>query len=407
AAESKRDRWIEYAFSQAVHHSKRHWLPALRAGKLDFAGVRRGLAAVLGSSGSKGVLEEIRTLVRGGNVEGEARDVLVLTLVAVGEEEDLRTVLNADRPGAGLLRMLKDRERPKFDVMPPLGRALLHPEVEGRIAAVELAAHWKVKELYLPVLKLAGDVKGDAGLRDAALRALGSLGSRETIGILKAAVGAGADLQPAALAAILELDPEEAARGAAVILRKLDDPQKIASILSDFAGREGAPVLLAKELATKRLDPGQAERLRQSWVATGFVDEELGAALDRMAGLDAGPAYDEERVRKLVAAARRGDRERGAEVFRSSQAGCAACHQVGGAGGVIGPDLSAVGSGLLPERIVTEVLWPRQQVKEGYVLSRIITRDGGVQQGYVQASRDEGILLLRDFATNSLHEIPR
>ena len=303
--------------------------------------------------------------------------------------------------------MLKDRERPKFDVMPPLGRALLHPEVEGRIAAVELAAHWKVKELYMPVLRIAGDVKGDAGLRDAALRALGSLGSKDTIGILKSAVGTGADLQPAALAAILELDPEEAARGAAVILRKLENPQKIASILTDFAGREGAPVMLAKELAAKRLDPGQAERLRQSWVATGFVDQELGATLDRMAGLDTGPEYDEERVRKLVAAARRGNRERGAEVFLSSQAGCAACHKVGRTGGVIGPDLSAVGSGLLPERIVTEVLWPRLQVKEGYALSRIITRDGGVQQGYIQASRDEGILLLRDFATNSLHEIAR
>ena len=30
-----------------------------------------------------------------------------------------------------------------------------------------------------------------------------------------------------------------------------------------------------------------------------------------------------------------------------------------------------------------------------------------MQQGYVQASRDEGILLLRDFTTNSLHEIAR
>ncbi len=406
-AESKRDRWIEYAFSQAVHHSKSHWLPALRAGKLDFSGARRGLAAVLGSSGSKGVLEEIRTLVRGGEVEGEAGDALVLTLVAIGEEDDLRTVLNADQPGTSLLRILKDRERPKFDVMPPLGRALLHPELEGRIAAVELAAHWKVKELYAPVLRIAGEVKGDADLRDAALRALGPLGSKETIEILKKHVGPADRIHPAALAAILELDAADAAREAAAILRELKEAGRIAVILTDFAGREGAPALLAKELVSRPLDSGQAERLRQAWVATGFVDRELGAALDRMAGLDVGAAYDEERVRKLVAAARLGDRERGAEVFRSSQAGCAACHQVGGAGGVIGPDLSAVGSGLLPERIVTEVLWPRQQVKEGYVLSRIITRDGGVQQGYVQASRDEGILLLRDFTTNSLHEIAR
>ena len=61
----------------------------------------------------------------------------------------------------------------------------------------------------------------------------------------------------------------------------------------------------------------------------------------------------------------------------------------------------------MPDRIVTEVLWPRQQVKEGYALSRIITRNGQVQQGYIQASRDEGLVLLRDFTTNELHEISR
>lgn len=35
-----------------------------------------------------------------------------------------------------------------------------------------------------------------------------------------------------------------------------------------------------------------------------------------------------------------GDRQRGREVFRSTPAACAVCHQVGGEGGIIGPDLS-------------------------------------------------------------------
>ena len=112
-------------------------------------------------------------------------------------------ILNSDQPGASLLRILKDRERPKFDIMPPLGRALLHPEPEGRIAAVELAAHWGVRELYRPILKVANDVKGDPDLRDAALRALGFLGGKETVVILKSHVGTPGRVQPAALAAIL------------------------------------------------------------------------------------------------------------------------------------------------------------------------------------------------------------
>ena len=407
AAESKRDRWIDYAFSQAVHHSKRHWLPALRAGKLDFSGVRRGLAAVLGSSGSKGVLEEIRKLVSSGEVAGQAREALAITLVAVGTEDDLRAVLQADEPSVGLLRVLQEHDRPEFDVMPPLGRALLHSRTEGRVAAVELAARWKVRELHDALVRIARDSEGPVELREAALRALGSLGNKETIELLKAAVGPPGDIQPAALAAILELDAGEGVRGGAAILQHLKDAGKIAAILSDFAGREGAPALLARELSARAVHPDQAERLRQAWVATGFVDEVLGAALDRLAGLRGGANYDEVRVKELVKAAERGSSERGRVLFASSRAGCAACHRVGEDGGVIGPDLSAVGSGLLPDRIVTEVLWPRQQVKEGYVLSRVIAKDGGVQQGYIQASREEGVLLLRDFATNSLHEIAR
>ena len=55
---------------------------------------------------------------------------------------------------------------------------------------------------------------------------------------------------------------------------------------------------------------------------------------------------------------------------------------------------------------MTEVLWPARQVKEGYSLSRVTTKGGEVLQGYSQASRDDEVLLLRDFATADLHEIP-
>lgn len=407
AAESKRDRWIDYAFSQSVHHSKAHWLPAFREGRLDFASARRGLAAVLGSSGSSGVLEEIRKLVSSGEVKGEARDSLALALVAVGTEDDLRAVLNADAPGASLLEVLKDRERPKFDVVPPLGRALHNPQEETRVAAVELAAHWKVKELYKSVLNLASDDKNEPALQAAAVRALGALGEKQTIERLKEMAGPKGGHRPEALAAILDLDAVEAAESTAIILRSLKDSGEAGVILADFASHEGAPALLAKEFAKKPLDPAQAERLRQAWVATGFVDEALGSALDKMAGVAAVTEFDEAKIVEFVAAAKRGDRARGKTLFNSSQAGCAACHKIGEQGGFIGPDLSAVGTGLLPDRIVTEVLWPRLQVKEGYALSRVVSKEGEVLQGYIQASRDEKKLLLRDFATNALHEIAK
>src|SRR5690606_1854968 len=45
---------------------------------------------------------------------------------------------------------------------------------------------------------------------------------------------------------------------------------------------------------------------------------------------------------------------------------CASCHSMNGKGGNIGPDLSALGRGLSPAEIIVEVLWPAQNIKEGY-----------------------------------------
>ncbi|HBM76974.1 MAG TPA: hypothetical protein DD438_02590 [Verrucomicrobiales bacterium] len=408
AAESKRDRWIEYAFSQAVHHSKRFWLPALRAGQLNFAGVRGGLAAVLGASDSRGVLEEIRKILDGDNVGNEAWDGLALTLAALGGQEDLRVILNSDQISLAVLRAMRERERPSFDVMPPLGRALYHSDLESRIAAVQLAAHWKVKELYEPVLKLAEGEDVDSGLRNVALRSLGSLGERSTVKFLKSQVGSAREVHPSALFSILQLAPEEGTRIAVKLLEELEDREKIMIIFRDFTSREGAPLLLAQALKAAAIEGGQAKRLREAWVSTGLVARDLESVLDELAGTGIVQEYDESVIKRMVSIAQKGSVEQGRKIFHSSQASCSACHKADrGGDSLIGPSLSAVGSGLLPDRIVTEVLWPRRQVKEGYALSRIITRDGDVQQGYIQANRDENLLLLRDFATNSLFEIPR
>ena len=408
AAESKRDRWIEYAFSQAVHHSKRFWLPALRAGQLNFSGVRGGLAAVLGASDSRGVLEEIRKILNGDRIEKEAWDGLALTLAALGEEDDLRVILNSDQISLTLLQAMRERERPGFDVMPPLGRALYHADTERRIAAVELAAHWKVKELYKPVRKFAEARGVDSGLRDVALRSLGALGERSTVEFLKSQVGSAGEVHPSALFSILQLAPEEGTRIAVRILGELEDSETITTIFKDFTSREGAPALLARELESADIKGQQAKRLREAWVSTGLVARDLESVLDDLTGAGSEQKYDESIIKRMVAVAKKGSVEQGRKIFHSSQASCSACHKADRGGeSLIGPNLSAVGSGLLPDRIVTEVLWPRRQVKEGYALSRIITRDGNVQQGYIQANRNEDLLLLRDFATNSLFEIPR
>ncbi len=155
------------------------------------------------------------------------------------------------------------------------------------------------------------------------------------------------------------------------------------------------------------MSPQQGERLRAAWIAAGVVHERLADRIDRIAGVTtAGWEYSERLVAELVAAARAGDPVKGQATFHSASMGCAACHTIGDSGGTIGPDLSALGSGVPPERIVTEVLWPGKQVKEGFSLTRLTLKDDRVVQGYLQKGRDEKLVLLRDFASGEIHEIP-
>jgi hypothetical protein len=72
-AEEPRDRWINYAFAQAVHHTKENWLPAFQRGELDFGDRRRGLTAVLGAVESKHVLDEVRKLLLSNQVDENAQ----------------------------------------------------------------------------------------------------------------------------------------------------------------------------------------------------------------------------------------------------------------------------------------------------------------------------------------------
>lgn len=405
-AEEPRDRWINYAFAQAVHHTKENWLPAFQRGELDFGDRRRGLTAVLGAVESKQVLDEVRKLLLSDQLDENAQMALARALVAVGENRDLQTVFQLGQLDATTIRAIASRKRPEFEVSGFLESLCASKHVEDSLAALELATKWRIRELYQTAMRLARNSQADPQLRSAAMRAMGALGNKETIPLLKVMAGKPATPKPAAIIGLLEVDRTAAANSAADILQGTIQNEAIGKILGAFASREGGGPLLAMELAKRKIDRAQGKRLQDAWIATGFVEETITKALEAIVGWPvAGLKFDEDLVRGMVAAGRKGDRARGEALFKSARAGCVACHKIGNQGGMIGPELSAVGSGVPADRIVTEVLWPARQVKGGYALSRITMKDGGVLQGYLQESRDKKLLLLRDFTGAGLHEV--
>ena len=407
AAEHLRDRWVDYALAQAVHHLRPHWVPAFQNGDLDFGERRKGLALVLGHSDSKGLLEDIRKQLSEGKVDAGERALLIRSLVAVGEDADLAFSLHSAEPDTDLLKALAERDRPEGEFAEPLWRALKHGDAALQAAALELAARWGVRELRDGALQLASRPGAGEELRRAAIRALGTFGGAQPTGLLRAIASERSDaLQSEAIAALARIDLALAAETAAREMHRHPLVARDGTIYRALVGRDGGGTALADALGEREISRRHSTQLRDAWNQTGLVDEAVTRRLDKMCEIEVSAIrFDEGLVRELVAAARTGDRARGEKLFASSRGGCAICHKVGETGGVIGPDLSAVGSGVPPERIVTEVLWPAKQVKDGYSLTRVTMGDGHVMQGYVQAGRDENVLLLRDFATSEIRRL--
>jgi putative heme-binding domain-containing protein len=91
-------------------------------------------------------------------------------------------------------------------------------------------------------------------------------------------------------------------------------------------------------------------------------------------------------------------------VFRRAELNCVGCHAIGGAGGAIGPELSAIGQGNPVDYLVNSVLVPDQIIKEQYQTLVVLTVDGQVFQGIV-ADRDDTKVVLRE-ATGELRTVP-
>lgn len=109
------------------------------------------------------------------------------------------------------------------------------------------------------------------------------------------------------------------------------------------------------------------------------VDPARRAELDRLIAA---------RVAEFAAA--KPDPDRGADLFRTH---CAACHRIGGEGGLVGPQLDGIGRRGL-ERLCEDILDPNRQMDVHFHLQAITLGDGRVVGGFVRDETDRVLRIL-------------
>jgi putative heme-binding domain-containing protein len=75
------------------------------------------------------------------------------------------------------------------------------------------------------------------------------------------------------------------------------------------------------------------------------------------------------------------------------KAGCIQCHRVGETGGGVGPNLTGIGQRATVHEIVESIVTPSAKIPDAYASRVIVTLDGNVFQGRIEAETNEFITL--------------
>ena len=270
-----------------------------------------------------------------------------------------------------------------------------------QLAAIKLAATWKVPAISDELQHLATDAKTDAALQRAAIEGLIAIGDAGSVDTIRKLAGPGQSLATRlqAITGLVTTDLPVAAAMAADALAgstAKDDPK---AVLDGFLNRQHGTDELAAALEKKMPAVDVAKQLLRYMYSVGRSDAALSDVLSKAAGIAADPVPPTpEQVAKLVTeVTTKGNATRGEQIFRKAEVSCMKCHSVSRAGGQVGPELSAVGGSSPVDYIVNSILNPNLAVKEQYVTKVFALVNGMVVTGVV-IDRDEVKVRVRDAA---------
>ncbi len=306
---------------------------------------------------------------------------------------------------AGAAENRKEKPAGDLSALATLLSAEQTPAVQRQ--AVRLAGLWNVAALAPALDELVRSPNTPDDLRRDALKALVKLDEaavRKTIdGLLQ---HDDVRLKSLGVSALSEIDVEHAAREAAALLSKGDPAFDGPGLMRPFFQRQGGADQLATALTAADLRQDAARLALRSVYASGRSDAALVAALSQAAGIntDAVELTGDQLQRLGEEVMAKGDAARGELIFRRAEVSCMKCHSVSGAGGDVGPELSAVGATSPVDYLLNAVLNPDLSIKELYLTRNIVTTDGKVFQGIV-VDRDDQRVLIKD-ATGQRIAIP-
>ncbi|MGV3763598.1 PVC-type heme-binding CxxCH protein [Parapedobacter sp.] len=417
------DEFLNFALWQTLRQFEPAWLAAVKSDP-QFFGDAAKTAYALKSAAGADAITLLTQLYKEGQVpqkyqkdalsaiakRGQLQDLNAIFDVAINgyaQQRDVSEELGAVESAARNRQLMVDRQ---------VGR--LRTIIEGTneasaIAAIKVAGALKVHTLEPQLKKYLSHSNRDYA--KAAMGAMATINPTATQTLLKNLTTAQypMDLRLIAVSHLVRLNAPAAAKVGVELLNELDDMEQAKSVLNEFFADNGRVNALATVLASTRIPEATAIAARQHLqTAIPWDRREKDEVKLLIQGLEASggvlPAermpqdLDDDQIKTLAAEAEKsGNPVKGELVFRKREIACQSCHAIGGAGGLIGPDLSSLGTSLPVEAIIKSVLYPTESIKEGFELQKVVRTDGSELMGYLVTDRPSEVIM-RDVTGNEV-----
>lgn len=414
--EQPMDEFLDFALWQTTRDLEPFWTKRLSSEPDFFGSPLKTTYALKSVSNPEAVAQLVQLYEKNQVPELYQKDVLN-SLARYGTPADLgvlfrRAIENNAGQNKGVADQLAALEeaarqrtiKPRGDLS-KIAELTTSPDPAVAARAIRLVGYWQLTDKQNQLVELAK--KGDKVRQEAALTALTALDKKAAERIF-AELASGTnktDLRLRAAAYLIPLNPTEAARLGADLLRTLPQDADVNELVTAFLKNKEARSAFAGELSSKKIPEARAlvgRQLVQSQLPANRQNDEDIRLLKKALEASGGKLPPERMPQQLTdleiidvarAIKQSSDPEAGELIYRKSS--CFTCHALGGAGGLIGPDLSSLGTSSPVETIIRSILYPTASIKEGYELQRFVRKDGSETLGYL-VSNGTSEIVMRD-----------
>lgn len=397
------DRFLDYALWLTARELSGSWLPAFQKQQVTFGDDADQILFAFSAINSAAPVDLLLGKLYDPKITVDQRGRLV-QLICTGANADQLGQLTAEaakRHDGPALRMIAGATAARR-IVPTLNGGELDElarseDIVLQQTVLQAGGQWNLQSLRPVLASVAVSPDAAPALRIAAFRGIAAGRDAELLNLLRNLVTDKALAMNLRRAAMIELAGSQPAESAALVgslLSEMNADDSASEIAGVFLSHKDGSQLLTEALKERKLDEGVARDLLRAIRESGRPSPELENVIRSSGSLASRRMLSpEQRTALLASAASAGDAAAGEQIFRNERLGCLKCHAVGGAGGLVGPDMVSLGASAQPDYLLDSLLDPNAKVKENYNTTVVATTEGKVISGVIVQKSDKELTL--------------